>query len=102
MRVSLVEERVTLALEGFNGIGTGGEANRWLVQGGQLDQGPGELGGVASLLAVHALPTLDSRHGALGVVLDRGLRVLGGLRRKQFGTEETGLDKHRLDTERRN
>ena len=35
----------------------------------------GELGGVAALLAVHAVPGGDGLLGALGVVVDRGLGV---------------------------
>ena len=44
-----------------DGVGTGGEPQRWLVQGGELDQRVGELGGVAALLAVHRLPAGDGR-----------------------------------------
>ena len=39
--------------------------------------------------------------GAVGVVLDRRLGVLRGLRREQLGAEEAGLDEHRADAERR-
>ena len=70
----------------------------WL---GELDQRLGELGGVAALLAVHALPGGDGLLGALGVVVDRGLGVLRRLRREQLGAEEAGLDEHRADAERR-
>ena len=64
-----------LLLDGGDGVGAGDEAQRRLVLAGELDQGVGELGGVAALLAVHALPGGDGLLGALGVVVDRGLGV---------------------------
>ena len=45
----------------------------------ELDQRVGELGGVATLAAVHAFPGSDGLLGALGVVVDRGLGVLSSI-----------------------
>jgi hypothetical protein len=55
----------------------------------------------ASLLAVHGVPRGNGLLGALPIVVDRGLGVLGRLRCEQLGAEEAGLDEHRADTERR-
>src|SRR5687768_1474322 len=54
--VGLGEQKVGLLLESGDGVGAGGPAQRRLVGVGELDEGVGELGGVAALLAVHALP----------------------------------------------
>ena len=69
---------------------------------GEAYQCVGEFGGIAALLAVHALPGGDGLLGPLGVVGDRGLGVLRRLRREQLGAEEAGLDQHGADPERRN
>jgi hypothetical protein len=53
------------------------------------------------LLAVHGVPGRDGLVGPLGVVVDRGLRVVGRLRAEQLGAEEAGLHQHRADPERR-
>src|SRR3954447_3635244 len=49
------EEGVGLCLEELDGVGAGGEPGRRLLERGELDERVGELGGVAALLAVHAL-----------------------------------------------
>ena len=54
--VGLLEEQLGPVLEGGDRVGAGGEAQRRLVLGGEVDQRVGELGGIAALLAVHALP----------------------------------------------
>ncbi len=92
MGVGLDEEGPGLLLDGLNCIGAGHKAQRRLVLIGKMDQGIGELCGVASLLAVHCPSTQHGLLGALGVVVDRGLGILGGLRREQFGTEDARLD----------
>src|SRR4051794_15540794 len=68
--VGLGEERVGLGLEEFDGVGTGGEPRGGLLKRGEVDERGGELRRVAALLAVHALPRLDGRGGAVGVVGD--------------------------------
>ena len=78
-------------------VGAGGESQRRLVLGGEVDQRVGELGRVAALLAVHALPGGDGLLGRLGIIGDRGFGVLRRLRCQHFGAEESGLDKHCAD-----
>ena len=68
---------------------------------GELDQSVGELGGIAALPSVHALPRVDGLLGALGVVDDRGVGVASGLRGEQLGAEEAWLNEHGADAERR-
>jgi hypothetical protein len=48
----------------FDGVGSGDEAQRRLVLAGEGQQGVGELGGVAGLLPVDALPGCDRGGGA--------------------------------------
>ena len=60
----------------------------------------GELGRVAALLAVHALPELALGGVALGVVLDRRRGVVRRLLREQLGAEEAGVDDRGVDAER--
>src|SRR6187551_1079689 len=78
--VGLGEEVPRLLLDSCDRVGAGGEAQRRLLLTCELDQGVGELGGVAALLAVHALPGSDRLLGPLGIVLDRGLGVFRRLR----------------------
>jgi hypothetical protein len=56
----------------------------------------GELGGVATLLPIHALPGSDDLLGLLGVVVDGGLGVGGRVVGEQLGTEETRLDQRSI------
>ena len=88
-------------LDGCDGVGSCDPAPRRVLLDGERDEGGGELGGVAGLVAVHAVPGGDGVGGALGVVVDRGLGVGRGLRCEQLGAEEAGLDEHRVDAERR-
>src|SRR3954463_14469411 len=81
-------------------VGAGDEAERRLLFVGDDQERPGELGGVAALLAVHALPELALRGVALGVVLDRRGGVVRRLLGEQLGTEEPGVDDGRVDAER--
>ena len=60
----------------------------------------GELGRVAGLPAVLALPELALGSVALGVVLDRRRRVVRRLLREQLGAEEARVDDRRVDAER--
>src|SRR5215212_3462745 len=89
--VGLGQQVVGLLLDGGDRVGAGREAQRRLLLTREPDQRLGELGGVASLLAVHAVPDGYGLLGALGVVLDRGLGVVRRLRREQLGAEEAGL-----------
>src|SRR5689334_13937666 len=82
--VGLGEQLVGLLLEGGDGVGAGRPAQRRLVGVGKPDQRAGELGGVAALLAAHGLPGGDGLPGALGVVVDRGLGVAGGVLGEQL------------------
>src|SRR3954451_22044034 len=68
MRVGLLDELVRLMLEGGNGIGAGGEPRRRVVQGSELHEHRSKLGGIAPLLPIHALPRLDGRARAVGIV----------------------------------
>src|SRR3954451_19221595 len=90
--VGLGEQLVSLLLEDPDGVGAGGPAPRRLVGVGELDQRPGELGGVATLEAVHAVPGGDGLLGAFGVVGDGGLGVAGRVLGEQLGAEEAGLN----------
>jgi hypothetical protein len=58
-------------------VGAGDEAARRRFTVGQVDEGSSELGRVAELLPVLGLPPLELLRVALGVVLDRRLRVRG-------------------------
>src|SRR5687768_3479795 len=98
--IALSEEILRPSLERGDRIGAGGEAQRRLLLTCEVDQRIGELRGIADLLPVHTLPGGDGLLAPFGVVLDRGLGVLGRLRREQFGAEEAGLDQHRADSER--
>src|SRR4051812_14248094 len=75
--IGLGEQESCLLLDRLHRVDAGDEAQRWLVLTGELDQRVGELGRVAALLAVHALPSSDGQRGAFGVVRDGGRRVLG-------------------------
>lgn len=81
MRVGLGEQGFALGLEGRHGVGAGGEAGRGLLKSNELHEGVGELGRVASLLAIHAAPRGDGFHGALGVIVDGGFGVGRGVRK---------------------
>src|SRR5829696_8159092 len=83
-----------------DGVGAADEAKRRLPQLGDGDERLGELGRVAALLAVHALPELALGGVALGVVLDRRGRVVRRLLREQLGAEEAWVDDRRVDSER--
>jgi hypothetical protein len=48
--MGLLEEQLGPGLEGGDGVGAGGEAQRRLGSGGEVDQRVGELRGVATLL----------------------------------------------------
>jgi hypothetical protein len=50
------------------------------------------LGGVATLLPVHALPCGNDLPGSLGVVVNGGLSVGRRVVGEQLGTEESRLD----------
>ena len=52
MGVGQREHGPFLLLDGRNRVGTGNPARRWPVLDGELDQGRGELGRVATLPAV--------------------------------------------------
>src|SRR5687768_6566694 len=80
--VGLLKKQLGPVLEGVNRVGAGGETQRRLVLGGEVDQRVGELGGVTALLAVHALPGSDGLLGALAVVLDQRLGIL-----RRFGRQ---------------
>src|SRR5438445_261107 len=55
-------------------------------------EGARELGGVAGLLAVHALVPLHPLGVTLGVVRDGRRGVARGLLGQEIGAEETGVD----------
>jgi hypothetical protein len=94
--------RVGLDEQDLDGVGAGGPAQQWLALVGELNQRAGELGRVAALLTVHALPGSNVLFSALGIIVDRGLGITGGLRREELGPEEAGLYEHRADAEGRN
>src|SRR5215218_2285949 len=71
--VGLGEQLLGLLLEHPDGVDAGRPAQRRLGGAGELDQRSGELGRVAALEAVHAVPGGDGLLGAFGVVVDRGL-----------------------------
>jgi hypothetical protein len=75
--VGLGEEVPGFLFEGCYGVGAGGEAQRRVVLACDMEQGVGELGGINPRLAVHGVPGSDGLLGALGLVIDRGLCVLG-------------------------
>src|SRR3954454_19338135 len=72
-------------------VGAADEPERRLLELGDRQQRLGELGRVAALLAVHALPERALGGVALGVVLDRRRSVVRGLLREQFGAKKPGL-----------
>ena len=81
-------------------VGAGDEAERRLLLLGDGQQRLGELGRVAGLLAVLALPELALGGVALGVVLDGRRGVVRRLLGEQLGAEEPGVDDGRVDAER--
>ena len=99
--VDLLLERGDLLLGRGDGVGAGDEAPRRLLLVGDRQQRLGELGRVADLLAVLALPELELRGVALGVVLDRRRGVVRRLLREELGAEEPRVDDGRVDAERR-
>jgi hypothetical protein len=72
----LGEQRGGLCLERLHGVGAGCEAGGRLLEHGKLHEGVGELGGVATLLSIHALPGSNDLPGSLGVVVNDGLSEL--------------------------
>ena len=80
--------------------GQGDEPARWLLQAGDGEQGLGELGRVAFLLAVHVLVPLHPFGVPVGVVVDRRGGVGGGVRGQQIGAEEARVDDGGGDPER--
>jgi hypothetical protein len=98
--IDLVEQFPRLLFDTLDGVGAGDPAQRRLGLVGEVDECGCQLGGIAPLLTVHAVPRLDSLPGALGVVVDRGLGVVRRLRGEQVGAEEPGLDHRRPDAER--
>jgi hypothetical protein len=80
-RVDLLLKGSDLPLGQLDRVGAGDEAERGLLQVSDADQRPGELGGIAALLAVPGVPELDLLGSALSVVRDGGL----GVRRRLLG-----------------
>src|SRR6266850_629143 len=68
--VGLGEQRPGLGLERLHGVGTSSETGRRLLEFDELHECVGELGGVATLLPIHALPGSDDLLGSLGVVVE--------------------------------
>ena len=97
--VGLGEQSIRLALESLKRVSACGESSGRFLEFGELYDRVGELGWIAALFAIHAAPCSDGLSGALGVVVDGGLRVSGGLSGKQLGAEKTGFDQHRADAE---
>src|SRR6478672_5544586 len=73
--LTLDMQRVRLGLERLHGVGAGSKAGRRLLERDELHEGVGELGGVATLLPVHALPCGNDLPGSVGVVVNGGLSV---------------------------
>ena len=80
--------------------GQGDEPAGWLLQAGDGEQGLGELGRVAFLVAVHVLVPLHAFGVPVGVVRDRRGGVAGGVRGQQVGAEEARVDDGGGDPER--
>ena len=62
MGLGLGEKRIGLGLKRLHGVGAGSEASGRILKREELYEGVGELGGVATLLSVHALfqaPTIS-------------------------------------------
>ena len=59
MGTGLREKRIRFRLEGLHRIGAGSETNWGLVKSSKAHERVGKFGGVASLLAVHAVPRRD-------------------------------------------
>ena len=102
-----VPEGVGLRLQGLGLLlgeledgGQGDEPAGWLLQAGDGEQGLGELGGVAFLMAVHVLVPLHAFGVPVGVVRDRRGGVAGGVGGQQVGAEEAGVDDGGGDPER--
>src|SRR3954469_9250060 len=100
MGVDLLLALSELLLGLRDGVGAADEAEWRLLQLGDGDERLRELGRVAALLAVHALPELALRSVALGVVLDRRRRVVRRLLREQLGAERARVDDRGVDAER--
>src|ERR1700733_14317585 len=97
MSVRLGEQRIGLGLEGLHGIGTSGKPERRLFESGEMHNCMSELSRVAALLAVHAAPSVNDFPGLLGVIVDGGLGVGGGVFTEELSAEEARLDEHRAD-----
>src|SRR3954469_24192921 len=100
MGVDLLLALSELLLGLRDGVGAADEAEWRLLQLGDGDERLGELGRIAALLAVHALPELALRGVALGVVLDRRRRVVRRRLREQLGAKEARVNDRRVNAKR--
>ena len=66
----LGQKRVGLGLKRLRGVGAGSESGGRILERGELHDGGGELGGVATLLPIHALPGRDDFLCLLSIVVD--------------------------------
>jgi len=98
--VDLLLERGDLLLGRLDRVGAGDEPERRPLLIGDGQQRLGELGRVALLLAVLALPELALGGTAVGVVGHGRRGVVGRLLGEQLGTEEPRVDDRRVDAER--
>jgi hypothetical protein len=90
--VDLREQRVCVAHDGFHGVGTGYPPRGRIVGIDERHEGGRELGRVAALPAIHALPSILGPGAQIGVVVDRELGPRRRLGRQQLGAKEAGLD----------
>jgi hypothetical protein len=99
--VRLLLQVLRLLLGDGDDIGAGDEATRRLLLAGDRDEGARELGGVAGLLAVHALVPLHSLCMTVGVVVNGRRRVGRRLLGQEIGAEEPRVDDGGGDAEGR-
>src|SRR4051812_43717847 len=97
VRVDLREQEAGLLLDTLDGVLAGDPAQRRIVVVAELDERSGELGRVASLLAVHRAPRWDRLRCALGLVVDQHLGERGGLGLQQLGAKKPGSTIDRAD-----
>ena len=90
MGSALGEKRVGLGRKRLHGVGAGSEAGGRILERDELYEGVGELGGIATLLPIHALPGRDDFLRLLGIVVDGRLGVRGRVVAEQLGTEKPG------------